>query len=120
MLGANAAWVRNVRAAGGNAVLLHGQHEQVRLEEIALDRRAPVLKAYLQIGPGARPHLPIRTHRCPSRAGRGAVSCVSDSDIFALISLPQQTIGQSALRNHAARSPAIVSVSLSSPMTSQP
>jgi hypothetical protein len=59
MLGVNAAWVRNVKAAGGNAVLRHGQREQVRLEEIALDWRAPVLKAYLQIAPGARPHLPI-------------------------------------------------------------
>jgi hypothetical protein len=48
-----------VKAAGGNAILHHGQHEQVRLEEIAPDRRAPVLKAYLQIAPGARPHLPI-------------------------------------------------------------
>jgi hypothetical protein len=59
MLGVNAAWVRNVRAADGNAVVLHGQREQVRLEEIAVNRRAPVLKAYLQIAPGARPHLPI-------------------------------------------------------------
>jgi hypothetical protein len=31
----------------------------VRLEEIAPDGRAPVLKAYLQIAPGARPHLPV-------------------------------------------------------------
>jgi hypothetical protein len=59
MLGVNAAWVRNVKAAGGNAVLLHGRREQVLLEEIAVDRGPPVLKAYLQIAPGARPHLPI-------------------------------------------------------------
>jgi hypothetical protein len=30
-----------------------------RLEEIVPDRRSPVLKAYLQIAPGERPHLPI-------------------------------------------------------------
>ena len=28
-------------------------------EEVAADRRAPVLKAYLKRAPGARPHLPI-------------------------------------------------------------
>jgi hypothetical protein len=31
----------------------------VHLQEVAADRRAPVLKAYLQRAPGARPHLPI-------------------------------------------------------------
>jgi hypothetical protein len=52
-------WVRNVRAAGGNVTLRHGRREEVRLEEVAADRRAPVLKAYLRRAPGARPHLPI-------------------------------------------------------------
>ncbi len=59
MLGEEVAWVRNVRAAGGNATLRHGAREEVRLEEVAADRRAPVLKAYLRRAPGARPHLPI-------------------------------------------------------------
>ena len=59
MLGEDVEWVRNARAAGGNVVLRHGIREEVRLEEIAADRRAPVLKAYLQRAPGARPHLPI-------------------------------------------------------------
>ena len=59
MLGEEVNWVRNVKAAGGNATLLHGRHEEVRLEEVAADRRAPVLKAYLKRAPGARPHLPI-------------------------------------------------------------
>ncbi len=59
MLGANAQWVRNVRAADGHAVLRHGRTEQVRLEELAVEKRAPVLKAYLQRAPGARPHIPI-------------------------------------------------------------
>ena len=35
MLGEQANWVRNVRAAGGRAVLRHGQREAVRLEEVA-------------------------------------------------------------------------------------
>lgn len=59
MLGQNANWVRNVRAAGGDAALRHGRCEQVRLEEVAVDRRAPVLKAYLERAPNARAHLPV-------------------------------------------------------------
>jgi hypothetical protein len=59
MLGADAAWVRNVRAAGGRALLRHGRAEPVLLEELEIEKRAPVLKSYLQRAPGARPHLPI-------------------------------------------------------------
>jgi hypothetical protein len=59
MLGAEVDWVRNVKAAGGNVTLRHGRREEVRLEEVAADRRAPVLKAYLKRAPGARPHLPV-------------------------------------------------------------
>ena len=59
MLGRDAAWVRNVREAAGQAVLRHGQKERVRLEELAIEKRAPVLKAYLQRAPGARPHISI-------------------------------------------------------------
>ena len=59
MLGSDANWVRNVKAAGGNVTLRHGRREEVRLEEVAVDRRAPVLKAYLKRAPGARPHLPV-------------------------------------------------------------
>lgn len=59
MLGANVNWVHNVKAARGEATLRHGRREAVRLEELAPDRRAPVLKAYLKRAPGARPHLPI-------------------------------------------------------------
>ena len=59
MLGEEIEWVRNVRAAGGSVTLRHGRREEVRLEEVAADLRAPILKAYLQRAPGARPHLPI-------------------------------------------------------------
>ncbi len=59
MLGEKADWVRNVRAAGGNVTLRHGRREEVQLEEVPPDRRAPVLKAYLKRAPGARPHFPI-------------------------------------------------------------
>lgn len=59
MLGENVDWVRNVKAAGGNVTLRHGRREEVRLEELPVERRALVLKAYLKRAPGARPHLPI-------------------------------------------------------------
>jgi hypothetical protein len=59
MLGEKANWVCNVRAAGGEVTIRHGCREEVRLEEIAVDRRAPVLKAYLQRAPNARAHLPV-------------------------------------------------------------
>jgi hypothetical protein len=60
MLGEGANWVRNVRAAGGEAALRHGGREEVHLEEvIAPDRRAPVLRAYLKRAPNASAHVPI-------------------------------------------------------------
>src|SRR5215831_6117052 len=58
-LGADVAWVRNVKAAGGRAVLRHGRTEPVHLEELAVERRAPILKTYLRLAPGARPHIPV-------------------------------------------------------------
>lgn len=59
MLGANSSWVRNVQAAGGHARLVHGRIENVLLEELPAEGRPGVLKAYLKIAPGARPHIPV-------------------------------------------------------------
>ena len=59
MLGEDANWVRNIRAAGGKARLVHGIREQVLLKQVDASQRAPILKAYLQIAPGARPHIPV-------------------------------------------------------------
>jgi deazaflavin-dependent oxidoreductase (nitroreductase family) len=59
MLGENVHWVHNVRAAGGQAVLQRHGREEVLLEEVPSDQRAPILKAYLQRAPGARPHVPV-------------------------------------------------------------
>ncbi|MFI5353099.1 MAG: nitroreductase/quinone reductase family protein [Candidatus Binatales bacterium] len=59
MLGENADWVRNVRASAGAAVLRHRRTENVRLEEVPVPQRAPILKAYLQRAPGARPHFDL-------------------------------------------------------------
>ena len=59
MLGEDVDWVRNVRAAGGRAVLRHGRREEVQLQEVPVGQRAPLLKVYLQRAPGARPHIAI-------------------------------------------------------------
>lgn len=59
MLGEKANWVSNVRASGGEVTIRHGRREEARLEEIAPDCRAPVLKAYLKRAPNARAHLPV-------------------------------------------------------------
>ncbi len=59
MLGDDVQWVRNVRAAGGRAVLRSGGREEIQLEEIPADERAPILKAYLRRAPGARAHVPV-------------------------------------------------------------
>jgi len=40
-------WVRNVRAAGGEAVIRHGKRERVLLEEVPAGERAPIIQAYL-------------------------------------------------------------------------
>ena len=43
-----AEWVRNVRAAGGEAVIRHGRRRPVRLEELPPEQRAPILQLYLR------------------------------------------------------------------------
>ena len=58
-LGEQTNWVRNVKAAGGYVTLRHGRREEVRLQEVAPDCRAPVLKVYFKRAPGARAYLPI-------------------------------------------------------------
>ncbi|TMR94960.1 nitroreductase/quinone reductase family protein [Nonomuraea basaltis] len=59
MLGQDTNWVHNVRAAGGQAVLRHGRHEAVRLNEVDSGARAPILRRYLAISPGGRTHIPV-------------------------------------------------------------
>ncbi len=62
MLGNDANWVRNVRAAQGRAVLRRRGRVPVRLEEIDPGARAPILRRYLAVAPGARPHIPVDRH----------------------------------------------------------
>lgn len=59
MFGEKANWVRNVRAAQGKAVLRHRDRQPVQLEELPPAERAPILRRYLELAPGARPHIPV-------------------------------------------------------------
>jgi deazaflavin-dependent oxidoreductase (nitroreductase family) len=74
MLGENVAWVANVRTAGGKAVLRHGRREEIHLEEVPVAQRAPILKAYLQRAPGARPHVRIDKDAALSEFGKIAAA----------------------------------------------
>ncbi|CNF37545.1 protein of uncharacterised function (DUF385) [Mycobacterium tuberculosis] len=59
MLGEKTNWVLNARAAEGRGVLRHGRREEVRLVEDFSDQRAAILRRYLEVAPGARPHFPV-------------------------------------------------------------
>lgn len=60
MLGPGAGWVRDVAAAGGRAVLhRRGRRRDVVLEPVPADAQVPVLRRYVAVAPGARPHLGV-------------------------------------------------------------
>jgi hypothetical protein len=58
MLGQRTNWVRNLRA-DGRAVLRHGRREDVSVVEDLSDKRAAILRRYLELAPGARPFFSI-------------------------------------------------------------
>jgi len=59
MLGEDVQWVKNVRAANGAAVIHSGAGELVRLMDVPVSERAPIIKAYVKRAPGGRPHIPV-------------------------------------------------------------
>ncbi|HWZ18080.1 MAG TPA: nitroreductase/quinone reductase family protein [Ktedonobacteraceae bacterium] len=83
MLGENVNWVKNVRAAGGKAAFRSGSREEFLLEEVPIDQRTPILKAYLRRAPGARPHIPV--DKDASLADFEKV--VADFPVFRVVSL---------------------------------
>ncbi len=54
-------WVKNVRAAQGEAQIISGRRRKVRLEEVPVERRGPIIKEYIRLAPGARPHIGLST-----------------------------------------------------------
>lgn len=59
MLGEDVQWLRNVRADEGRAVLHARRTEAVRLVDVPVEQRAPVLRRYVELAPGGRPHIPV-------------------------------------------------------------
>jgi hypothetical protein len=59
MLGPQSEWVKNVLADEGKAVLKRGTREPVRLVDVPVEQRAPVLREYVRIAPGGRRHFPL-------------------------------------------------------------
>ena len=59
MLGNQSEWVRNVRAAGGEAFIKRGRTRPVRLTEIPASERAPILKEYCRVATSGRYHFPV-------------------------------------------------------------
>lgn len=59
MLGEGSNWVKNVRAAGGEAVLRRGGAEPVLLREVPVAERAPVIRRYVAVAPGGRSHIQL-------------------------------------------------------------
>jgi hypothetical protein len=59
MLGDRSEWLQNVRAAAGKAFIRRGRSHAVKLTEIPVDERAPILKAWCQVATSGRQHLPV-------------------------------------------------------------
>lgn len=59
MFGPESDWVRNVEAAGGDAVVFHGHPASVRLVPVPPEDRAPVLREYVRIASSGRKHFPL-------------------------------------------------------------
>jgi hypothetical protein len=58
MLGERSDWVRNSRAAGGEAVLRRGRRAPVRLIEVPATERAPIIRAWYKVTwTSTLPHL---------------------------------------------------------------
>lgn len=71
-------WVRNVRAAEGQATLRDRHAHEVVLTEVPIGERPGIIKAYLRAAPGGRPHIPV--HRDAPLADFAAIA--ADHPVF--------------------------------------
>lgn len=93
MLGPDAGWVRNVAAADGHAALRRrGRRTPIRLHEVPDDERAPVLRRYAAVAPGARPHLGLGPEAPQAEFRRIAGA----HPVFRICTLPPATTDLSA------------------------
>jgi hypothetical protein len=92
MLGEQANWVRNVRAAGGHAVLRHGRREAVLLLDVPVEARPAILRRYLAVAPGARPHIPVDRHASIDELAHIA----PDIPVFRITTAVEETVPSTA------------------------
>ncbi len=59
MLGPGSAWVKNVEATQGDAVIRHGRRRRVRLVAVPPAERSPILREYVRIAMSGRRHFPL-------------------------------------------------------------
>jgi deazaflavin-dependent oxidoreductase (nitroreductase family) len=59
MLGPGSDWVKNIEAAGGDAVLRQGRPRRVYLVPVPPEQRAPILREYVRIATSGRRHFPV-------------------------------------------------------------
>ncbi len=59
MLGEGSNWVRNVRAADGLATVRRRRKAPCHLAEVPVPQRAAIIKRFVEIAPGGRPHIPV-------------------------------------------------------------
>lgn len=59
MLGTKANWVLNVKANADRATLVSKSAREVLLHDVPVEARAPIIKRYLDLAPGARPHIRV-------------------------------------------------------------
>ncbi len=86
MLGPDSEWVRNVKAAGGEAVFRHGERRRVRLEEVPVSERAPIIQAWYQrTWRSTRPHLGIDPEAGIGEFGRLA----PEHPVYRIVSVEQ-------------------------------
>src|SRR5271156_7048093 len=69
MLGQKANWVRNLRA-DNHGVLVRGQRGEVTLVEDLSDKRAAILRRYLELAAGAGPVFSLDRHPPPGNFER--------------------------------------------------
>jgi hypothetical protein len=77
MLGEQCNWVQNVRAAGGHVTLRHGRPVACRLVEVPVSERPPIIRAYLEQVPGARPQIPVDRHASAAASRRSHLATPS-------------------------------------------
>jgi len=59
MLGPKSEWVRNVEAAGGDAVIRQGKRQRVHLVPVPTAERGPIIREYVRIARSGRRHFPV-------------------------------------------------------------